>query len=111
MGDVHTPFDHQADPVLGAALRAALAPSDSAGFVARVVAAADRQPAPMVDVLARWARMGIAAAALAALVASYAVARGTRTTPEVTSRTDAASVIEGVDAPDAVSLIASYQGR
>jgi hypothetical protein len=112
MGDPHTPFDHQPDPKLGAALRAALAPADTAGFVARVVAAADRRPAPMVDVLARWARIGLAAAVLAALAAGFAGARGTGGSVEtVTTATDAASVIEGVPAPDAVSLIASFQER
>lgn len=116
MGDAppHSPFDHERDPLLGEALRAALAPPppDTAGFVARVLAAAERRPAPMVDVLARWARVGIAAAILAALAAGFAVAQGTGRSGElVTTGTDAASVIEGVQAPDAVSLIASFQER
>lgn len=111
MGDAHTPFDQQRDPALGAALRAALAPRNPAGFVARVLAAADRRPAPMVDVLARWARVGIAAALLAALAAGFAVARGTAPAETAMSGTDAASVLEGVPAPDAVSLIASFQER
>jgi hypothetical protein len=113
MGDPHTPFDHQPDPELGAALRAALAPGETAPFVTRVLAAVERRPAPMVDVLARWARVGIAAAALAAFAAGFAVARGTAGAPveTVTTVTDAASVIEGVQAPDAVSLIASFQER
>lgn len=111
MGDAHTPFDHQPDLLLGAALRAALAPRDPTGFVARVLAAADRRPAPMIDVLARWARVGIAAAILAALAAGFAVARGTVPSETATSGTDAASVLEGLQAPDAVSLIASFQER
>jgi anti-sigma factor RsiW len=112
MGDPHSAFDHERDPLLGEALRAALAPRDTAGFVARVLAAAERRPAPMVDVLARWARVGIAAAILAALAAGFAVAQGTGRSGElVTTGTDAASVIEGVQAPDAVSLIAAFQER
>jgi hypothetical protein len=111
MSDPNSSFDHQPDLVLGAALRAALAPRDSAGFVARVVAAADRRPAPMVDVLARWARLGIAAAILAALAAGFAVARGGGGAEVVTTGADASSVIEGVQAPDAVSLIAAFPDR
>lgn len=112
MGDFHESFDHQPDPALGAVLREVLAPADTAAFVARVVAAADRRPAPTVDVLARWARVGIAAAILAALAAGLAGTRSTGGTVEtVTTGADAASVIEGVQAPDAVSLIASFQER
>lgn len=111
MRDPDTAFDHEPDLVLGAALRAALAPADTGGFVARVVAAADRRPAPLVDVLARWARLGIAAAVLAALAAGFAVARGSGGTEVVTTSADASSVIEGVQAPDAVSLIASFSDR
>jgi hypothetical protein len=111
MSDPNSSFDHQPDLVLGAALRAALAPEDTPGFVARVMAGADRRPAPLVDVLARWARLGIAAAALAALAAGFAVARGGSGTEAVVAGADATSVIEGVQAPDAVSLIASMPDR
>jgi anti-sigma-K factor RskA len=74
------PFDHRADPELGAALRAALEPGDPAPFVARVLAQAEltrgrRRDVPTWDILARWARAGIAAAAVAALVAGFAVGR------------------------------------
>jgi hypothetical protein len=67
-----TPFDARPDPVLGAALRAALEPGDDAGFVARVMARFDtaRATTPAWDLLARWAGRGIAAAALAALAAA-----------------------------------------
>lgn len=77
MTESRTPFDHRPDPIVGAALRDALTGADDAGFLARVVAAAARPRARSpVDVLAGWARPGIAAAVLAALAAGYAVGRG-----------------------------------
>jgi hypothetical protein len=83
MTEFGTPFDAQPDPVLGAALRHALNPTDAADpadqarFVARVLAAADAAPvaAPTWEVLSGWAARGIAAAALAALLAGLLVAR------------------------------------
>jgi hypothetical protein len=79
MTESRTPFDHRQDPMVGAALRQALATTDDAAFVARVLAAAVRPRArSSVDVLAGWARPGIAAAALAALVAGFAVGSGLR---------------------------------
>jgi hypothetical protein len=75
MTESRTPFDHRPDPVVGAALRQALATSDDAAFVARVVAAAARPIRSPVDVLAGWARPGIAAAVVAALLGGYAVGR------------------------------------
>jgi len=74
------PFDHRPDPVLGDALRRALDPSDggSAAFVARVLARVDEVRAASWDaVLARWARVGVAAAMLVALAAGYFVGRAT----------------------------------
>lgn len=77
MTEGRTPFDHRPDPLVGAALREALSGGDEAAFVARVLAAAER---PLVrtpvDVLAAWARPGIAAAAIAALAAGFALGRG-----------------------------------
>jgi len=83
MTEFGTPFDAQPDPVLGAALRHALNPTgaadpaDEAAFVARVLAAAEAVPAavPTWEVLSGWAGRGIAAAALAALLAGLLVAR------------------------------------
>src|SRR5688572_12089059 len=72
------PFDHRPDPVLGAALRRALDPGDHAAFVARVVACADDAGAAAGSwdaVLARWARVGVAAAGLIALGAGYLLGR------------------------------------
>ena len=72
------PFDHRADAVLGAALREALDPGHHAAFVARVLARAGEARATAASwaaVLARWARAGLAAAILIALVAGYVVGR------------------------------------
>lgn len=76
MTDNDTPFNHRPDPVVGAALRRALTATDNAAFVARVLAAAARPLARSpVDVLAGWARPGIAAAVVAGLIAGYVVGR------------------------------------
>lgn len=64
-----SPFDHRPDAVLGAALRRLLTARDDAGFAERVLAAAAIEwggaSADWVEVLTRWARPGLAAAALA----------------------------------------------
>lgn len=67
-----TPFDHRPDPVLGSALRAALAPGDEPAFIARVLARFDGRPIAYWDVLASWAQAGIALAA-AAVVAGILI--------------------------------------
>jgi hypothetical protein len=69
-----TPFDHRPDPVLGAALRYALAPDDEAAFVARVLARVG-QPLAYWEVLASWSRPGITAAVVAGLIATFLVGR------------------------------------
>ncbi len=56
------PFDAGPDEALGRLLREHLDPGDHEAFVARVVAA--WRAAPVWEVLARWTRIGIAAAAL-----------------------------------------------
>lgn len=63
-----TPFDYRPDPVLGSALRQALAAPDDAAFVARMRALVAGESS--WDVLARWSWPGLAAAAAALLVAS-----------------------------------------
>ena len=110
MSDPMTPFDSRPDPVLGAALRAALAPRDSAAFVRRVVAAADRPAAPL-DVLAGWSRLGIAAALLAALLAGAALGFDAGSADAASSNTDAAVIIAGTEAPDPITLLASFPER
>jgi len=110
MSDPMTPFDSRPDPVLGAALRAALAPRDSAAFVGRVVVAADRPAAPL-EVLAGWSRLGIAAALLAALFVGVAVGRDALSADTDASSTEAAVIIAGTEAPDAITLFASFPER
>ena len=74
-------FDHRPDAELGAALRRALDPadpSDTPAFAARVLAGFDaaRVPAALPwEVLAGWSGRGIAAAALAALLAGLLLIR------------------------------------
>ncbi len=67
-----SPFDHERDPVLGEALRQALDAGDATAFVTRVLVRAE--PAPW-EVLAGWARPGIAAALAAAMAAGFLVGR------------------------------------
>ena len=73
-----TPFGHRQDPELGAALRAALEPGEQAAFIARVLAGFDAARAPYWEVLAAWARLGLAAAAAVALVGGFLVGRSMR---------------------------------
>jgi len=80
-----TPFDHRPDPALGSALREALAADDDAAFVARVLARAGRPAEAHWDVLASWARAGIAAAAVAALIAGILVGRGMSAAPSASA--------------------------
>jgi len=76
------PFDARPDPVIGAALRRALDPGDHQRFVARVLARAEQlRTASWDSVLARWARVGVAAAMIVALAAGYLVGRGGTAAP------------------------------
>jgi hypothetical protein len=66
----HDSFDHRPDPVIGRLLRDHVGVDDHEAFVARMRDAArqgrrSRQPAPLAEweLLARWFRPGIAAAA------------------------------------------------
>lgn len=103
-------FDHNPDPELGAALRAALEPKDAhAAFVARVMAqydaALERSSVAMFDVLASWFRPGMVAAA-AALVLGILFGRMVFRTTDAASIDAAMAPIEGpglaalVTAPD-----------
>jgi hypothetical protein len=58
------PFDPERDPALGAMLRDALTGADQAGFIARVRESVARtRQERTFDVLARWLRPNVAAAA------------------------------------------------
>jgi hypothetical protein len=66
----------------------------------------------VVDVLARWARLGIAAALLAAVAASLLLGRGSRAATEsVVDGADPEAVIAGVQAPEVGVLFASSTDR
>lgn len=109
MKDSMTPFDSRPDPVLGSALRDALAPENAAAFVARVLAAANRPAAPL-DVLAGWSRLGIAAAVLVALFAGIAVGRDAGAEDAETTSQDVV-IMAGTEAPEAITLLASFPER
>ena len=113
MSESLTPFNHRPDPVLGAALREALQPRDpgAAAFCARVLASAERLPVPVVDVLARWARLGIAAAVAAALVTGMLVGRVSRQAEPAVATADPGAVVAGVQMPDASLLLAGSSER
>lgn len=96
-------FEHTPDPVLGDALRGALRPPAHAGderdFVARVMARYDAALAaatvPTLEVLARWARPGIAAAVLAAVVGGFVLGRsiGMPAEPSDPASMEAAAIV------------------
>ncbi|MGH7569587.1 MAG: hypothetical protein ACREL9_11605 [Gemmatimonadales bacterium] len=76
MTESREPFDHRPDPVLGAALRAALHPAaEQRVFVTGVLDGFDAARAPFWEVLAAWAPRGLAAAVAAGLVAGFLVGR------------------------------------
>jgi hypothetical protein len=99
-------FDHRPDPELGAALRRALEPADQTGFVARVLARYDQALAeatvPTWELLARWSRRGLAAAAAAAVLGGFLLGRELRT-PDAPATLDAA--IAPVDGPGLTALV------
>ena len=120
MNDEKT-FDHRPDPELGAALRRALDPprGDQVAFVARVMARYDQALAtstvPTLEVLAAWARRGIAAALVAAVAGGFLLGRALQTPePESfdaamapTSGPGVAALVTASDPPDASIVFAS----
>lgn len=111
-----TPFEHRPDPELGTLLRDALEPAGHAAFVARVVAAVERRggrDAPTVDVLAQWARIGIAAAILAAIGAGVALQRSAAAAATVDEALTGSETgaIYAARTPDASVVFASWPER
>jgi len=71
-----SPFDHRPDPVLGAALRAALATEDDAAFARRVVESAEAElggAGLWWQELIVWARPGLVAALLVVAAVGFAL--------------------------------------
>jgi hypothetical protein len=66
----NSPFDGARDPALGAELAQALTPADSASFTSRVLARLGARTNSW-DVLASWARPGVAAGLLLATLLGY----------------------------------------
>jgi hypothetical protein len=113
-----SPFDARADAELGAALRVALTVGDDAAFVARVLAAAAAPRPRTLDVLAGWARGGIAAAVAAAALVAILIARAPGSDAGTLDEAYAAAVGSGTpavlassQAPDPSELFATLGGR
>jgi len=106
--DRETPFNHQQDLQLGAALRETLAPGAADAFVARVLARYDaaRATPPAWDVLASWGRRGVAVAAVAALAAGLLVGRAMR--PATGTMEDALGSPSGTSLPPSALLAAQH---
>lgn len=104
---IDNPFDAGPDEALGALLREALAGSDDAAFVARVRAGLPQAQVSAWDLLARWVRPGLVAAALVALAAGLWLSQGT-TTGTVSSADLFASADQ---TPPDVILTLSMEGR
>lgn len=101
-------FDHRPDPVLGAALRAALdAETDQRAFVARLMARYDetlqRSTVPTWEVLASWSRRGIAAALVAAVAAGFWFGRAVLIPAE--SDESIATAISPIERPGLTALL------
>ncbi|HKV75334.1 MAG TPA: hypothetical protein VJN95_12515 [Gemmatimonadales bacterium] len=69
-------FDHTPDEELGSLLRAHLAAPEADGFTARVLARLGAREDSSLEVLARWARLGVAAALVLAAAATIAARAG-----------------------------------
>ncbi len=83
-----SPFDHQPDERLGELLREVLSASDDEAFVQRVLARVAGEPigsppkAEPWEVLGRWARPGLTAAAVGLVAAVIVWLSGTQAQPE-----------------------------
>lgn len=103
------PFDSERDPSLGELLRRHFDAADHEHFAARVLARLPQTGNPW-DVLARWARPGIAAAVLAAAALGYwAVVRQTES-PQVEPTGELAAAGHSLDA-DALMGVVLDQSR
>jgi len=107
-----SPFDQGPEPVLGEALRRALDPGDPAAFVARVLARASEVRAGSWDaVLARWSRVGVAAAMVIAAGAGYLLSRSGGTAPSGRPSVADALLVPQAQAPEVEVVLASFLGN
>jgi len=90
---IDNPFEPDRDPELGALLRTHLAAADPAGFTARVLQRLPRAGNPW-DVLAGWARPGVAAALVLGAAVGYWLGLG-----EQPAQTPAAAEVLATDQP------------
>lgn len=97
------PFEQERDAALGTALREALTPADSASFTSRVLASLGARRNSW-DVLASWARPGIAAAVLlVSLLGYWLVVEGTGgPTPQASELLASDQTFDGGKALDVV---------
>jgi len=107
------PFDHRPDPVLGAALRDALTGDHPLAFVARVTTAVAARQSSSWEVLASWARPGIAAA-VAALLAGFLLGGESQASTALdliasTAGPSAREVVTALRPPDPGALLVSFE--
>jgi hypothetical protein len=96
------PFEGERDPALGALLAEALGPADTASFTSRVLAGLGSRGSSW-DVLASWARPGIAAGLLLASLLGYAlVVAAANEAPEASEVIAADQPIDGGRVMDVV---------
>jgi len=99
----HT-FDSRPDPELGALLRAQLDARDHAAFAARVVGRLRRGTGSQWEVLAGWARPGIAAALFLAAALGYWIVLGNRE-PAASRPTEVLAAEQPVDRDAVMSVV------
>lgn len=104
---IDNPFDAGPDEALGALLRETLSRNDDAAFVTRVRAEFPRAQVSAWDLLARWARPGLVAAAVVAVAAGLWLTQGTAT--GTVSSTDLFASAD--QTPPDVILTLSMEGR
>ncbi len=108
MTDNMSPFSADADPILGEALRSALAPPFDAAFVGRVMARlAQRSSRSWDEELAQWFWRGLVAASVAVVLAGWGWTRvGASPDGNDASTTVASELLDG-SLPVADIVIAS----
>ena len=120
-----SPFDHRRDPELGKALRDLLTPEDHEAFVVQVVDAArshfrnGQQPLGSWDVLGAWARPGLAAAVVLALIAVFGTRSATTLPPDYAALDnaieqpaaagEATSLLLGPEPPEVEIVLAGFE--